>query len=33
MKVGKTYKITLELDENFIPAHGWLGMALGQWRG
>ncbi|MFL6244591.1 MAG: protein kinase domain-containing protein [Thermoanaerobaculia bacterium] len=24
------FRKALELDENFIPAHGWLGMALGQ---
>jgi serine/threonine protein kinase/tetratricopeptide (TPR) repeat protein len=26
----RRFRKALELDENFIPAHGWLGMALGQ---
>ncbi len=26
----RCFRKALELDENFIPAHGWLGMALGQ---
>ena len=26
----RRYRKALDLDENFIPAHGWLGMALGQ---
>jgi len=26
----KRFRKALELDEHFIPAHGWLGMALGQ---
>jgi serine/threonine protein kinase/tetratricopeptide (TPR) repeat protein len=26
----KRFRKALELDEDFIPAHGWLGMALGQ---
>ncbi|HEX2835985.1 MAG TPA: protein kinase [Thermoanaerobaculia bacterium] len=28
----RRFRKALELDENFIPAHGWLGMALGQQR-
>jgi serine/threonine-protein kinase len=26
----RRFRKALELDENFIPAHGWLGLALGQ---
>ena len=26
----RRFRKALELDENFVPAHGWLGMALGQ---
>ena len=26
----RRFRKALELDENFIPAHGWLGMSLGQ---
>jgi serine/threonine protein kinase len=28
----RRFRKALELDEKFIPAHGWLGMALGQQR-
>ncbi|HEX2120846.1 MAG TPA: protein kinase [Thermoanaerobaculia bacterium] len=28
----RRFRKALELDEHFIPAHGWLGMALGQQR-
>jgi eukaryotic-like serine/threonine-protein kinase len=28
----KRFRKALELDEKFIPAHGWLGLALGQQR-
>ncbi|MDQ3282489.1 MAG: tetratricopeptide repeat protein, partial [Acidobacteriota bacterium] len=28
----RRFRKALDLDENFIPAHGWLGMALGQQR-
>jgi eukaryotic-like serine/threonine-protein kinase len=28
----RRFRKALELDERFIPAHGWLGMALGQQR-
>jgi len=28
----RRFRKALELDENFVPAHGWLGMALGQQR-
>ena len=29
-RAGRRFRKALELDERFIPAHGWLGMALGQ---